>query len=142
MFRARSALRSSMVWFFGIADTVVEMDSKGHGLTSHGLKAIINLLEKTMKFFALTLIAFLAGCAPKTWYHPTASESQFRQESALCERTASVSHPETPEVHNPYLDPVQQSRAAAFKSGQNFGRALALRNTFENCMAIKGYYSK
>lgn len=95
-----------------------------------------------MKFFALTLIIFLAGCATKTWHHPTASESQFRQEIALCERTASVSHPKTPNVQNPYLDGFQKSEAAIAQAFEGLGRALALKDTFENCMAIKGYTSK
>lgn len=95
-----------------------------------------------MKLITLTLIIFLAGCATKTWYHPTASKSQFLQESALCERTASVSHPETPKAQNPYLDSFQKSEAAIAQGVENMGRALALKNTFENCMAIKGYYSK
>ncbi len=95
-----------------------------------------------MKFLVLTLVTFLAGCAAKTWYHPTASESQFRQESALCERTASVSNPGTPSVQNPYLDPFQKANAAIAQGSADLGRAFAIKNAFENCMAIKGYYAK
>jgi hypothetical protein len=95
-----------------------------------------------MKFLVLTLVTFLAGCAAKTWYHPTASESQFRQESALCERTASVSNPGTTSVQNPYLDPFQRSQAAIQQGSADLGRAFAMKNAFENCMAIKGYYTK
>ena len=95
-----------------------------------------------MKFPVLTLVIFLAGCAAKTWYHPTASESQFRQESALCERTASVSNPSTPSLQNPYLDPFQRSRAAIQQGTDDLGRAFAMKNDYENCMAIKGYYAK
>lgn len=95
-----------------------------------------------MKLIVLTLAAFLAGCAAKTWYHPTASESQFRQESALCERTASVSNPSTPSVQNPYLDPIQRSQAQIQQGVDNLGRAFAMKDAYENCMAIKGYYAK
>lgn len=95
-----------------------------------------------MKFIVLTLATFLTGCAAKTWYHPTASESQFRQESALCERTASVSNPATPSVQNPYLDPFQRSSANIQKSAADLGRAFSIQSTFENCMTIKGYISK
>lgn len=95
-----------------------------------------------MKFIVLTLVTFLAGCATKTWYHPTASESQFRQESALCERTASVSNPATVRMQNPYLDPIQKSQAAMQQGVDDLGRAFAIKKDYENCMAIKGYYAK
>lgn len=95
-----------------------------------------------MKFIVLALVTFLAGCATKTWNHPTASESQFRQESALCERTASVSNPGTTSVQNPYLDPFQQANAAIAQGSAGLGRAFAMKQAFENCMAIKGYFSK
>jgi hypothetical protein len=95
-----------------------------------------------MKFLVLTLVTFLAGCAAKTWYHPTASESQFRQESALCERTASVANPATPRVQNPYLTPIQRSEAAIQQGSADLGRAFSMKNAYENCMATKGYYAK
>jgi hypothetical protein len=88
------------------------------------------------------MLLVLAGCASKTWYHPTASESQFRQESALCERTASISNPGSPSVQNPYLDPFQKANAAIAQGSADLGRAFAMKNAYENCMAIKGYYAK
>lgn len=95
-----------------------------------------------MQFIVLTLATFLAGCAAKTWYHPIASESQFRQESALCERTAALSNPGTPSVQNPNLDPFQKANAAIAQGSADLGRAFAMKNAYENCMAIKGYYEK
>ena len=88
------------------------------------------------------LSSLLAGCASQTWTHPTASESQFRQEKALCERTASVSHPNTPGAQSPYLDPIQKAHADIAAGSANLVRAFAMQNSFENCMAIKGYSSK
>lgn len=93
-------------------------------------------------FTVVILSSFLAGCATKTWHHPTASESQFRQENALCERTANVANPATPSVRNPYLDPIQQSSVAMQQAGANFARAFSFQRDYENCMAIKGYISK
>lgn len=95
-----------------------------------------------MKFLVLTLATFLAGCATKTWHHPTASESQFRQDNALCERTANVANPATPTVQNPFLDPIQRSQAAIQQGTADLGRAFSFQRAYENCMAIKGYISK
>ena len=92
---------------------------------------------------ALALLSsLLIGCASKTWYHPTASESQFRQESAMCERDASLSNPPAPRAYNPNLDPFQKSSAAIHDGGAELGRAFSMKNSFENCMAIKGYVSR
>jgi hypothetical protein len=88
------------------------------------------------------LSSLLAGCASTTWYHPTASESQFRQERALCERTASVSNPYTPSAQSPYLDPFQKASANITQGTADLGRAFAIQNDFKNCMAIKGYFTK
>ena len=92
---------------------------------------------------ALALLSsLLVGCASKTWYHPTASESQFRQESAMCERDASVANPATPSAYNPYLDPFQKASAGIAQGSADLGRAFAMKNAYENCMAIKGYNAK
>jgi hypothetical protein len=92
---------------------------------------------------ALALLSsLLVGCASKTWYHPTASESQFRRESAMCERDASLANPAAPSAYNPYLTPMQQSQAAIAQGSGELGRAFSLKNSFENCMAIKGYVSR
>ncbi len=92
---------------------------------------------------ALALLSsLLVGCASKTWYHPTASESQFRQESAMCERDATVANPAAPSAYNPYLDPFQKANAGIAQGTAQLGRAFALKNSFENCMAIKGYVSR
>ena len=92
---------------------------------------------------ALALLSsLLVGCASKTWYHPTASESQFRQESAMCERDASLANPAAPSAYNPYLTPIQQSQAAIAQGSADLGRAFAMKNAYENCMTIKGYIAK
>ena len=88
----------------------------------------------------LLLPTILSGCAATTWNHPTASASQFSQESAQCQMFAQASNPSTATPYNPYLTPMQQSQAAIAQGSSDMGRAFGIQAAYKNCMNSKGYY--
>jgi hypothetical protein len=121
---------------------------KSHGLTSHGSKATIsllniqkfqNMLRHLLQITTFILALGLLGCSSTKWTHPTLGESDFYKDRELCNQYANVSNPNTAPPYNPYLDPIQQANASMYAGGANLGRAIGMNAAFNSCMSAKGY---